>query len=739
MATNLSTEKLQEKILGLFPLADAAFQYSYSELASLLNIKNREDQIDLSYALQKLLKAKQIQEFQNGKFGLAQADEAKKGRVDFVNPRFAYVRMDDPKHPDVFIPADDLQGAQDGDLVELEVFRGRKKGSHEGSVTRVLERARNAYVGVLHRKGSTWWVHADYRKMHEEILLHEENLNGAKVGQKVLVQIRTWGSNSKRPIGTVVEILGQPGENETEMHAILADFNIPLRFSPEVEAEVAAFSGTISPEELKERRDFRSVTTFTIDPFDAKDFDDALSIKPLEGGFWEVGIHIADVSHFVKPGTELDKAAFERATSIYLVDRVSPMLPERLSNDLCSLRPNEDRLTFACVLKMDARGLVKEKPWIGRTIIHSDRRFTYEEVQEVLEGKEDPLASELQLLNEMAHALRNRRMDSGAMSFESTEVKFLLDANGIPLKVIPKVRKDAHKLVEEFMLLANRSVAEYAFHFHEGRDQNAMVYRVHESPNPERLENFAGFAGRFGYKINTNQDKVAFSLNAMVASLEGRPEQELMQNLAIRVMAKARYTTKVIGHFGLAFSHYSHFTSPIRRYPDVLTHRLLWDYLHNQTRPEREVLEKMCVHCSEKEKNAADAERASIKYKQVEFMALQDPDRVWDAVVSGVTEWGVFTEIIENRCEGMVRLADISVDTFDYIEEEYCLEGRKTRLRITFGDKVKVRVKGTNMEKRSIDFYLEDAQWNQKPTRGKTENNKKGRPSGKEKGKRRHR
>lgn len=733
MAANISPEKLQEKILALFPLADASFQYSYSELASLLNIKGREDQIDLSYALQKLLKTKQIQEFSNGKFGLAQPEEGKKGRVDFVNPRFAYVRMEDPKQADVFIPAEDLNGAQDGDLVEVDVFRGRKKGSHEGTVIQVLDRARHAYVGVLHRKGNTWWVHADYRKMHEEILLHEENLNGAKVGQKVLVNIRNWGSHSKRPIGTVIEILGQPGENETEMHAILADFNIPLRFSPEVETEVAAFSGSITKDDLKERRDFRSTTTFTIDPYDAKDFDDALSVKPLDNGFWEIGIHIADVSHFVQPGTELDKAAFERATSIYLVDRVSPMLPERLSNDLCSLRPNEDRLTFSCVVKMDARGLVKEKPWIGRTIIHSDRRYTYEEVQEVLEGKEDKYAQELRLLNDMAHALRNRRMESGAMSFESTEVKFLLDANGIPLKVIPKVRIDAHKLVEEFMLLANRSVAEYAYHFHEGREQNAMVYRVHESPNPERLENFAGFAGRFGYKINTNQDKVAFSLNAMVASLEGRPEQELMQNLAIRVMAKARYTTKVIGHFGLAFSHYSHFTSPIRRYPDVLTHRLLWNYLHNQARPERDQLEKMCVHCSEKEKNAADAERASIKYKQVEFMALQDPDRVWDAVVSGVTEWGVYTEIIENRCEGMVRLADISVDTFDYLEEEYCLEGRRTRMRITFGDKVKVRVKGTNMEKRSIDFYLDDAVWNQSRPKGKKEHRNEGKGKDREK------
>lgn len=721
MSKTNKPEELQSKIIALFPSTEADFQYSYNELSQLLDLHGREDKIDLSLALQKLLKTKVIQEFPNGKFGLAKPEEPKRGKVDFVNPRFAYVRMENKEAKDVYIPADDLKGAQDGDLVEIDVFNGRKKGSPEGVVTRIVERARTHYVGTLSLRGDTGWLTADYRKMHDDILVHEENLNGAKNGQKVQVEIRTWGGPNRRPIGVVTEVLGMPGENETEMHAILADFNIPLRFSAEVEAEVAQVSGVIDESEIKNRRDFRKIPTFTIDPFDAKDFDDALSIRPLEDGFWEIGIHIADVSHFLKPGTELDKAALERATSIYLVDRVSPMLPERLSNDLCSLRPNEDRLTFSCVLKMDENGLIKERPWIGRTIIHSDRRFTYEEVQEVLEGKENEYQKELIVLNQMAHVLRNRRLDSGAMSFESTEVKFVLDERGVPLRVIPKIRKDAHKLIEEFMLLANRSVAEFAFHFKEGREQNPMMYRIHESPNSERLQTFAGFAGRFGYKINVSGDKVAKSLNAMVASLEGKPEQELMQNLAIRVMAKARYTVKPIGHFGLAFSHYSHFTSPIRRYPDVLTHRLLWNYLQNEPRMEKEPLEKLCIHCSEKEKNAADAERASIKYKQVEYMALQNPDKVYEGVVSGVTEWGVYVDIIENRCEGMVRLTDITVDHFDFLEDEYCLEGRRTRLRITFGDKVRVRVKGTNLEKRSIDFYLDDAAWNLKSTKEKPE------------------
>ena len=709
-------QPLESRVLQLFPSASPDFQYSFNDLAELLNLRTREDKIDLSFALQKLLKTKQLRELFDGKFALKGEEQPTRGRVDFVNPRFCYVRVEGHEGTDVFVPADEMRGAQHDDIVELEIFEGRKKGKPEGIITKVAERARTHYVGTLYVKGGTGWLTSDYRKMHDEIMVHEENLKGAKNGQKVMVEIRTWGNQNRRPVGVVTEILGTPGENDTEMHAILADFNIPLRFADEVEAEANAISDKISEGDLHNRKDFRAVTTFTIDPFDAKDFDDALSICPLENGVWEVGIHIADVSHFMQPGSELDKAAFERATSIYLVDRVSPMLPERLSNGLCSLVPNEDRLTFACVVHIDSKGNLVNTPWIGRTIIHSDRRFTYEEVQEILEGKPGDYAAELEVLNQMAIAMRNARLAKGAMSFESTEVKFVLDANGVPLKVVPKVRKDAHKLIEEFMLLANKSVAEYAYHYHEGREHNPMVYRIHESPNPERLQTFADFAARFGYKVNTNEEKVAGSLNAMVASLEGKPEQELMQNLAIRVMAKARYTTKAIGHFGLAFQHYSHFTSPIRRYPDVLTHRLLWNYLMGEARMEKDQLEKLCVHCSEKEKNAADAERASIKYKQVEFMAMQDPHRVWAGVISGVTEWGVYVDVIENRCEGMVRIADIGVDTFDFLEDEYCIVGRKTGLRLTFGDKVNVRLKGTNMEKRTIDFYLEDAIWNTKQT-----------------------
>jgi len=741
---NTSQDKLTELVMSLF--VDPGFQYSFPEIADLCNVNTREEKIDMSLVLQTLLKTKKIQEFSNGKFGLfildstivSVAENRNQGKVDFVNQRFAYVRLE---KGDIYIPAENLHGAQDEDLVEIKIYTSKKSGKRDGEVVQILERSRKHYIGVIKVQGDDILFLPGKKRMYDEITISKNNLNGAKNGQKVKVEIISWGTQTKSPVGVVVVILGMPGENNAEMHAILADFNIPLSFSEEVEAEANAISGIISQAEIDKRRDFRAVTTFTIDPFDAKDFDDALSIKQLPSGNWEVGVHIADVTHYVIPGTALDEAAFDRATSVYLVDRVSPMLPERLSNDLCSLRPNEDKLTFSCVVEIDETGKIHGLPWIGRTIIHSDRRYSYEEVQEILEGQDGEFKSELHLLNSMAHAMRNGRLQSGAMSFESTEVKFLLNEQGVPLKVIPKIRKDAHKLIEEFMLLANRCVAEYAYNFNAAKEANPMVYRVHESPNPERLQNFADFAVRFGYKINVSPEKMAKSLNEMVSSLEGKPEQELMQNLAIRVMAKARYTTKALGHFGLAFSHYSHFTSPIRRYPDVLTHRLLWEYLHNEARMEKDKLEKLCMHCSDKEKTAAEAERASIKYKQVEFMAMQDPDKIYEAVVSGVTEWGMYVDIIENRCEGLIRLSDMQEDMFELIETEYCLLGKRTGKKFTFGDKVKIKLKGTNMEKRTIDFFLAESDTsNSYPKRNVAparSTGRRGKSNDKDKGKRR--
>jgi ribonuclease R len=701
---------LESQIMALFPVP--GLELSFSEISGLCESRSREDKIELSLALQNLIRRKSLRELPSGNLTLFTAEEAAAptGRVDFVNPRFAYVRLDgDKPGADVYVEAGDLKSALDGDLVELDVFPARKNKSPEGIVTRILQRARNRFVGIFQRRRGVPVLVPDNRRMHIDILLEESSLTpyeSLREGDKLLVEITVWGTAVKNPVGRVVEVLGKAGEHETEIHAILSDFNIPLRFSEAAEAEAGAFTGIVGAAETKGRRDFRGVLTFTIDPYDAKDFDDALSVARTEDGFWEVGIHIADVTHFLQPGTELDNEARDRATSVYLVDRVSPMLPERLSNDLCSLRPNEDRLTFSCVVLLDERGYVQRKPWIGRTVIHSQKRFTYEDVQEVLEGAPHELEEPLRLLNQMALAMRDRRMKAGAMSFESTEVKFVLDEKGVPLRVVPKVRKDAHKLIEEFMLLANRLTAEFVYHHREGKNENPMVYRIHESPNPERLENFARFAGTFGYQVETEGKAIAQSLNQMVARMEGRPEQDLMQNLAIRVMAKARYTTKPLGHFGLAFSHYTHFTSPIRRYPDVMSHRLIWQYLQEEARPGRDVLEKMCIHCSEKEKMAAEAERASVKYKQVEYMALQEPGRLFDGVVSGVTEFGLFVEIPENKCEGMVRMSDLTFDTFVHQESSYCLEGRRTGIRIVFGDKVKVKLKGTNLGRRTIDLTL---------------------------------
>jgi len=734
---NSKHEGLSAQVLSLF--IDSSFQYSFPEISDLCNANTREDKIELSMVLQNLLKTKKLQEFSNGKFGLETLastvssikENKNQGKVDFVNQRFAYVRLE---KGDIYIPAGNLHGAQDEDLVEIRIYTSKKTGKRDGEVIQILERSRNHYIGVIKIQNDEILFTPNKKRMYDEISISKSNLNGAQSGQKIKVEIISWGTQIKSTVGVVKEILGEPGENNAEMHAILADYNIPLRFSEEVEAEANAIPGKISQIEIDKRKDFRATSTFTIDPFDAKDFDDALSIQHLPNGNWEIGIHIADVAHYVTPGSALDQSAFDRATSVYLVDRVSPMLPERLSNDLCSLRPNEDKLTFSCVVEIDEKGKIHSQPWIGRTIIHSDRRFTYEEVQEILEGQEGEFKSELMLLNQMALEMRNARLKSGAMSFESTEVKFLLNEQGVPLKVIPKIRKDAHKLIEEFMLLANKCVAEYAYFYKSGKEQNPMVYRVHESPNPERLQNFADFAVRFGYKINVSEDKVAGSLNAMVSSLEGKPEQELMQNLAIRVMAKAKYTTKALGHFGLAFSHYSHFTSPIRRYPDVLTHRLLWEYLNNEARMEKDKLEKLCMHCSDKEKIAAEAERASIKYKQVEFMAMQDPEKIYEAVVSGVTEWGMYVDIIQNRCEGLIRLGDIQGDNFDLIEGEYCLLGIRTGKKFTFGDKVKIKLKATNIEKRTIDFILAEQISGLGNTSQKTSRSRSGeRPGGKKK------
>jgi len=529
-----------------------------------------------------------------------------------------------------------------------------------------------------------------------------------------VARITEWIPGTKNPTGEIVEILGQPGDNTTEMHAILVEYGFPLRFPAPVEKEASSIPFEIPKTEIKKRRDMRNVTTFTIDPVDAKDFDDALSVHQIDEQHWEIGVHIADVSYYLKPGTEMDEEAFDRATSIYLVDRVIPMLPEKLSNHVCSLRPNEDKLCYSAIFKINAEAEVLEE-WYGRTIIHSDKRFSYEEAQQVIETGMGQLEKEILLLDTLAKKMRAARFKQGAITFEKVEIKFNLDSKGNPLGVYTKENKDSNKLIEEFMLLANRKVAEFIGKHAANYPQSiqkpvttnpVFVYRIHDSPVPEKLQNFSMFAGKFGYRINTkNEKEIAHSLNQLMKDVKGKKEQNVLEQLAIRTMAKAVYTTENIGHYGLAFDFYTHFTSPIRRYPDVLVHRLLDHYMSGGKSVNQKDYEAMCQHATDMEIKASEAERASIKYKQVQY--LQDKkSEVFNGIISGVTEWGFYVELIDNKCEGLVRLRDIGNDFFELDEKNYCIIGHRSGKVFRLGDEVQVVIKNTDLVKKQIDFLL---------------------------------
>jgi ribonuclease R len=644
------------------------------------------------------------------------------GKVEHVNKNYAFVVLDSEPSvdlrisgsPDVWIDSDDLRGAVDGDTVRITLFSDYRSGRRrEGRVEEILQRGRTEFVGEIELWPKYGIVSLDNRRMYEDVYIPEPKLKNAQDGDKVLIHITQYPTRSRRMEGEVVEVLGKAGLNETEMHAILAEFGLPYKFPEEIEAEANAIPETISSEEIARRLDMRDVLTFTIDPADAKDFDDAISVKYLENGHYEIGVHIADVTHYVRPDTGIEREAYARATSVYLVDRTVPMLPEKLSNNLCSLRPNEDKLTFSAVFELnDEAKIIKE--WFGRTVIHSDRRFSYEEAQEVLENPTEEgenFSRELTLLNQLAHKLRAERFAKGAVNFETTEVKFNLDENGKPLGLYTKIRKDAHKLIEEFMLLANKRVPEFIYQKSKNKAHpNTMIYRIHEEPDMEKLRIFAAFAGRLGYKLKIENEKVAAqSLNQLMADLEGKPEQNALEQLAIRTMAKARYSTEDVGHFGLAFRRYSHFTSPIRRYPDMIAHRLLQHYLDGKPSPDRAEYEPACKHSSSREQLAANAERASIKYKQVEFMASMEPNRVWEGIITGVTEFGVFVEITETASEGLIRMNDLTDDFYEHDKENYRLVGKRTGRFYTFGDAVKVKVKETNISRRSMDLVLAEA------------------------------
>jgi ribonuclease R len=679
--------------------------YSVQQLVKKLGLKKKDLIEDLYKILDALEEEGKVQQLSNGQYKTNSVSQAITGIVDHVNIRFAYIATGQEGMKDIYVRASDLGSALHGDTVEVAVSKKRSGDNPEGKVTQIIKRGRNRFVGRIELSRNFGFIVPDFKKIYQDFFIYPENLAGATTNDKVLFEVTKWADGDKSPEGKVIEILGKTGENEAEIHSIMAEFDLPFRFPENVLHESKQIPEDINYEEIKKRKDFRDIITFTIDPEDAKDFDDAISFQKLENGRYEIGVHIADVTHYVVPGTDLDNDAFDRATSVYLVDRTVPMLPERLSNGLCSLRPNEDKLTFAAIFEMDEKGKVL-KEWFGRTIIHSDYRFSYEQAQEVIESGAGKFADELKILNTLHHILRKERFKKGAVNFETTEVKFKLDEKGKPLAVVPKVRKDAHKLIEEFMLLANRSVATFVFKMKKGEDKNTFVYRTHDLPNEEKLADFATFAKQFGHQLQFQSSEVSKSLNKLMDEIEGKPEQNVLQSLAVRAMAKAKYTTEAKGHFGLAFEHYTHFTSPIRRYPDMMVHRLLQHYLDNGKSVNRKEFEEKCIHSSEREKRAADAERASIKYKQVEFMSMAE-NKVFDGIITGVTDFGIFVEIVETKCEGMARLADMKDDFYEFDEKNYRVIGRRRKNIYRLGDKVKVRIKKTDIDRRMIDLTFE--------------------------------
>ncbi len=614
---------------------------------------------------------------------------------------------DDGGEP-IFIAERNSAHAMNNDRVRVACFARRKGRQPEGEVVEILERANDTFVGTLEISRSYAFLVTESRTLANDIFIPKDKLKGGKNGDKAVVRITTWPDKAKNPIGEVVDILGRAGDNTTEMHAILAEFGLPYSYPAEVEKYAERLSPDITPEEIARREDFREVTTFTIDPVDAKDFDDALSLRPAGEGLWEVGVHIADVSHYVLEGSPIDKEAVKRATSVYLVDRTIPMLPERLCNFICSLRPDEEKLAYSVVFILDSEANVRSYR-IVHTVIRSNRRFTYEEAQERIETKKGDYAAEILQLDALAKKLRARRFENGSLNFDRVEVRFEIDDKGKPLSVYFKESKDANKLVEEFMLLANKTVAESVAIVPKGRKPKVFPYRIHEQPDPEKLANLSQLVSRFGYKLKLtgNNKDISRSLNQLLGSVSGRPEQNLVETVSIRAMQKARYSTDNVGHYGLAFDYYTHFTSPIRRYPDTMVHRLLTRYQQGGRNVSKPKYEELCKHSSDMEQLAAQAERASIKYKQVEFMK----DRlgmVYDGVISGVTEWGLYVEICENKCEGMVPMRDLDDDFYEFDEKNYCLIGRRTHKRYSLGDPLRIQVARANLEKKQLDFTLAD-------------------------------
>ncbi len=708
-------KELQEKIIA-FLEKDQKKAFNYKQIAFGIGATHPANRLDVINLLDELAAADEINEVSLGRYK-GKSNRGTENIGIFVRRSTGRnaVEIDDEQ---ILVAERNSMHALNGDKVRVEVSASRKGQEPEAKVIEILEPKEQVFIGTLQVEKNYAALVTDSKFLAADIIIPRSKLKGGKSGDKAIARITVWRDDEKNPRGEVVDILGRKGENTAEMHAILAEFGLPYRYPDAVEKAADKIDAGITPEEVAKREDFRGVTTFTIDPRDAKDFDDALSIRQLANGNYEVGVHIADVTHYVRPGSIIDKEAQQRATSVYLVDRTIPMLPERLSNGICSLRPDEEKLTYSAIFELDSKANVVNYR-IGRTVIRSDRRFTYEEAQKIIETGKGDFAKEILVLNDLAQHLRRRRYDAGALEFDRAEVRFEIDKEGKPVSVYFKESKEANKLIEEFMLLANLTVAESIGKVGKGKKAKSFVYRVHDNPDPEKISNFSMIASRFGYKINADGKarEVNKSLNRMLKDVKGKGEENMLSMLAIRSMAKAVYTTENIGHYGLALDYYTHFTSPIRRYPDMMVHRLLAKYAEGSRSADRMKLDDQCKHSSDMEQLASNAERASIRYKQVEFMR----DRLgqeFEGVISGVTEWGFYVELDDNMCEGLVPVRDLADDYYDLDEKNYCLIGRKHHNRYTLGDRVKVQVARADLEKKQLDFALIDDKGNpNKPLR----------------------
>jgi ribonuclease R len=699
-------------VLGIF--GENPFKpFNYKQVAKLLGIHDKAGKDLVLTILLELLGEGKLTEERPYRYILNKnmiAEYAKKkeyvtGKVDMKNTGKAYITPENGGE-DIFIAANNTFQALHEDIVKVYLFPKRKNHKTEGQIVEVLKRNKTDYVGVISITKEFGFLVPDSNNMAVDIFVQKALLNKAKDGEKVIVRITDWPEHARNPFGEVIKVLGKPGDNNVEMQSILSEYNFPLEFPKEVEKDAARINRSVSDEEIARRRDFRQILTVTIDPADAKDFDDAISLKKLENGHWEVGVHIADVSHYVREGTALDKEAQERGTSIYLVDRVIPMLPEVLSNDVCSLHPKEDKLCFSAVFEMDDEAEIVGE-WVGKTIINSDRRYAYEEVQTIIEGGEGDFKEEVLVWHSLATKLRAKRMKNGSINFHSEEVKFILDETGKPIDTFVKVQQESHMLIEDFMLLANRHVAEKIGKPHGKKNPNTFVYRIHDEPNPEKLNTFMQFVNKLGYSMNiSSRAKLVKSYNDLFVAVEGKGEKTLIETVAIRTMAKAEYSTQNIGHYGLAFAYYTHFTSPIRRYPDLIVHRLLERYLiENKPSVSSEDYEAVCKHASDMEQRAANMERESIKYKQAEFL-LDKVGKMFDGQISGVSKWGIFVELKQSKCEGMVRYNEMPGDYYYMDEENYRVIGQSYGKVFRLGDQVKIRVKKVDLTKKKLDFVI---------------------------------